>query len=288
MKAVVVFISVFIFLFYSYFIKSVFASDLLISEFLPNPSSGSEWVEFYNSSNATVDLSDYYFDDDTNFDSDVGSSAKIALSGLLPTLQICYWELSSYLNNNGDSPTLFKVQSGTATSADTYTYASSSAGLSYARVPDGGNWAILQSLTQASNKCIDLSPTSTPTPTPTPTTAPTNTPTPTLTPTASPTNAPTPTRTPTPTPASNAPTSKPTTPSTSENVPQNSVLGESAGTKKGLDIAAPDNLISDTTKKPDTIFQGFLIVLGIVLIAISIMFTLRIIKKGEQIQNEEE
>ncbi|MDP2585448.1 MAG: DUF1180 domain-containing protein, partial [Candidatus Levybacteria bacterium] len=112
--------------------------------------------------------------------------------------------------------------------------------------------------------------------------------TPTPTPTASPTNAPTPTKTPTPSPTTNTPTSDPMTQSDQENVPQNPVLGESTNKGSGLAIAPPDNLISDATKKPDTIFQGFLIVLGIVLIVISIMFTLRIIKKGEQIQNEEE
>lgn len=223
MKAIVVLIAVLLFLFYSPFVKSVFALDAVINEFLPNPSSGSpEWVEFYNPADTSVDLSDYYFDDDTNFDSDNGSSTKIALSGVLPTLQTCYWELSSYLNNNGDSPTLFKVQSGTSTSVDTYTYASSSAGFSYARVPDGGSWAILQSPTKASNKCIDLAPTATPTPTTTSTPAPTSTPLPTSTPT----------KTPTPTP-----TSKPSATPTSKLLPTD-VLGESS--ESGLLIPPTD------------------------------------------------
>lgn len=276
MRAIVGLIAVFIFLFYSPFVKSAFALDPAINEFLPNPSSGSpEWVEFYNSADISVDLSDYYFDDDINFDSDSGSSAKIALSGVLPALQTCYWELSSYLNNNGDSPTLFKVQSGIATSVDTYTYASSSAGLSYSRVPDGGSWVILQQPTKSSNKCIDLAPTATPTPTNTPT--PTFTPSPTLTPT----------KTPTPTPVPNTPTSKPSlTP-----LPT-SVLGES--TQSGS-IVSPTGkklkknvLISNETKNPNTNLQKILIFLGIVLIASCAILTFKTIKKGRLTHHEEE
>lgn len=130
-------------------------------------------------------------------------------------------------------------------------------------------------------------PTSTPSPIPTSTPTPTPTNTPTPTPTASPTNTPTPTKTPTPTPTKiPTPTSKPNASPTPENIPQNSVLGESTG--NGLDISPPENLISGATKKPDTIFQGILIALGIALIAACVILTIRIIKKGEQVQNEEE
>ncbi|MDO8503384.1 MAG: hypothetical protein Q7S60_01710 [bacterium] len=45
-----------------------------INEFLAHPTTGDEWVEFYNPDN--VDLSDYWLDDDLNFASDSGSSAK--------------------------------------------------------------------------------------------------------------------------------------------------------------------------------------------------------------------
>lgn len=277
MRAIIGLIVVFTFLFYFPFVKSVFALDPVINEFLPNPSSGfPEWVEFYNAVDVAVDLSDYYFDDDTNFDSDSGSSVKIALSGVLSALQACYWELSSYLNNNGDSPTLFKVQSGTSASVDTYTYASSSAGLSYARVPDGGNWAILQSPTKPSNKCIDLAPTITPTPTNTPTPVPTSTPT----------QIPTPIKTPTPVP--NTPTSEPSlTP-----LPR-SVLGKSM--ERGS-IASPTDtktnekniLISNEAKNPNTNFQKIFIFLGIVFIASCAILTFWTIKKGRLMHHEEE
>src|SRR3989344_2425150 len=97
---------------------------------------------------------------------------------------------------------------------------------------------------------------------------------------------PTPTKPPTPPPITNTPTTKPTTPSAPENISQNSVLGKSTG--DGLDISPPENLISDSAKKPDNIFQGIIMLVGVVFIAICVILTIRIIKKGEQVQNEEE
>lgn len=265
MRTVIAFI---VFLFFLHFVNPVFALEPVINEFLPNPPTGSpEWVEFYNTTDVSVDLSDYYFDDDANFDSDSGSSTKIALSGLLPSVQACYWDLSSYLNNNGDSPTLFKVENSVSAVIDTYTYSSSSAGFSYARLPDGGSWAILQQPTKPSNRCIDLAPTATPTPTPTPTPVPTNTPTPTPTPvaTATPTKTPTPSPTPSSTPT---PTLKPSVTPTLEILPTE-ILGEgtqSGSTKKNV-------LISNKSKNTNNNwFQKFFISIGgIFLIACTIL-----------------
>jgi len=263
-----------IFLFFS-FPQPAFATDIIINEFLPRPLSVNEWVEFYNSATTTIDLSDYYFDDDTNFDSDSGSSAKVALSGLLATQQTCYWDLSSFLNNNGDSPTLFKI--GTSTPVDTYTYTTSQEDLSFARVPDGGTWQTSQTPSKSQTKCSDLAPTPTLTPTPAPTSTPTNTPTPTSGPTATPTKTPTPTPTkvptstpsPSPTPSlSPAPTSgsKQTTPSPSK------VLGET--TKKSNAITKvqnkPTQPVKTLGKSGDSLPYIFLS-LGIIIIACGIL-----------------
>lgn len=172
---------------------------VVINEFLPNPagSDTNEWVEFYNGGSSIEDLTDYFFDDDSDFSSDSGSSSKVALSGLLSAQSTCFWELSSYLNNNGDVPTLFSLA---GTVVDTYTYTTTQEDKSFARVPDGGSWQTNQTQTKSSTRCSDLAPTPTPTPTstPTPTATPTLTPTP--TPAATPTPTPTPTATPKPTP----------------------------------------------------------------------------------------
>lgn len=168
-------------------------AQVVINEFLPKPSSGNpEWVEFYNSGSSQVDLSDYYFDDDNNFSSDSGSLPKIAISGLLESQKLCYWELPNYLNNNGDTPTLFKTDGSTI---DTYLYTTTVEDLTYARVPDGGSWQAGQISSKPIDKCFDLAPS----PTPTPTVAPTSSPIASSAPTAAPTKTPTPSPTKTPT-----------------------------------------------------------------------------------------
>lgn len=186
---------------------------VVINEFLPNPEGvdSNEWVELYNSDSNSIDLSDYFFDDDSDFTSDSGNSAKVALTGLLSSQSTCYWELSTYLNNNGDTPTLFHTDGSVV---DSYSYAEPIEGKSYARIPDGGAWQTDQAPTKSSTRCVDLaptptpSPTSSPTPPPTSTPAATDTPTPAKTPTPTPTPTPklllTPTKKPTPTLALNA------------------------------------------------------------------------------------
>lgn len=170
------------------FIVTLFISDvkaaLKINEIYPKPATGGEyeWVEFYNNASSSADLSNYFFDDDSDFQSDSKSSAIISLSGLLPENSTCYWELSSYLNDSGDQPTLFKNDGSIV---DSYSYTITAAGKSHSRIPDGGEWQINVDPTKSTIKCLDLAPTPTPTLIPTPTFTPTSQTTP--SPTAEPT-----------------------------------------------------------------------------------------------------
>ena len=150
------------------FSRNVFAS-LKINEIYPNPQTGEkEWVEFYNSASSSADLSEYVFDDDSDFDFDSGNGDKILINGILPENSVCYWELNSYLNNDGDSPTLFKTD---GIIIDTFSYTTTQKGKSYSRIPDGVDWQIDTNPTKASLNCFDLIPTLTPTPTVAPTEA---------------------------------------------------------------------------------------------------------------------
>jgi hypothetical protein len=184
-----------------FFSTSTIKAQIVINEFLPN--SSQEWVEFYNTGSNTEDLSNYFFDDDTDFNSDGGNSAKVPLSGILTSLETCYLDLSTYLNNNGDSPTLFKIDQS---QQDSYNYDNSTTpDKSYSRIPDGGSWQTDQTPTKSTVRCSDSAPT--PNPTQAPTATPTNTPTSVATPVT--------TKTPTPTPVKTS-TPKPTTSSTPE------------------------------------------------------------------------
>src|SRR5574340_692982 len=142
------------FLFFFLFSQEVFA-QIVINEFLPKPIDSVEWVEFYNLASSSADLSDYLFDDDANFASDGGSLGKnkIPLLGILPANSSCFWDLGEYLNDSGDTPTLFGIDGGIV---DTYPYSSSKPNLSYGRVPDGGNWQIEIPPTKPSSNCLDL------------------------------------------------------------------------------------------------------------------------------------
>lgn len=180
-------------------------ASVIINEFYPK---SSEWVEFYNASSDAEDLANYVFDDDSDFNSDTESKNKISLLGIVQPQSLCYWDLSAYLNDAGDTPTLFKSD---GTTVDSYTYSSSTVDKSYSRIPDGGEWQVDQIPTKITVSCMSLAPTSTPTPSPTPIPTSTNTPYPTSTPT----NKPTPTYTPTPTPIGTSPL----TPTPSNGIP---------------------------------------------------------------------
>lgn len=152
--------------------KSVFA-QVVINEFVPR--SSQEWVEFYNKGTLTEDLSNYFFDDDSNFDSDDGSSGKFQLIGFLSPQGTCYWNINSFLNDGGDVPSIFFLDKNLI---DSYTYTGSDLNRSYSRVPDGDGWQANQEPTKSLVECLGLAPT----PTPTPTTTPIGIPTPTLIP----------------------------------------------------------------------------------------------------------
>lgn len=183
---------------------SVFASEVVINEFLPAPSTGNpEWVELYNASDSADYLKFYYLDDDTSFDSDTGNSAKKVLINLNVTSPHFPFFVftSAILNNDGDSVVLFDP-SGTIVDQFTY-YDNPGSDVVIGRYPDQtGQFTLVSTSTQGAGNTAPIPtstpiPTLTPTNTPAPTSAPVNTPVPTATNTPIPTN--TPTRKPTPT-----------------------------------------------------------------------------------------
>lgn len=178
-------------------------NQVVLNEFLAIPSSGNEFVELYNPTQSTIDLSGWAVDDIEG-----GSSPKI-----LPTPTLLApndWlivSLSNVLNNSGDQVRLINP---TGQVIDHYSYTSASAGLSWSRIPDGtGSWQAATMPTPGSANS-QTTPTSLPTNTATtvpPSTStviiqPTNTPLPSPqpSPTSLPTLIPVPTQPPTATP----------------------------------------------------------------------------------------
>lgn len=213
---------------------------VVINEFLPNPEgndTNSEWVEFYNPDSSTVDLSDYFFDDDNDFQSDSKSKPKQSLIGMLGPLTTCYWEISNYLNNGGDWPTLFTADGAVV---DDYEYKDTSEEKSYARVPDGGDWQAEQVPTKSLVNCLDLAPTPTLSPTPTATPTPTQ-----PTPKATVGAAPTPT-----------PPTSPTPKATAGTTPKPTASAQVLAATVAAEIAETPTATPSATPQPETNKQG--------------------------------
>lgn len=132
----------------------VLASSVVINEILVHPSSGSDWVELYNPTDSTIDLTGWSLSDST-------SQIK-SLSGSLQSNSFISFDVSNRLNNGGDSIYL-KNQSGLL--IDSYSYSvDPGADVSIGRSPDGSSWGILTAVTKGTANSSALQPTSTSTP----------------------------------------------------------------------------------------------------------------------------
>lgn len=175
----------FLFLF-SLLFSSPASAQVVINEFIADGSP--EWVELKNSSSSAEYLKDYWLDDDTDFDGDSGSSSKKSLNTLNTSSTVYpYFEMSSFLNNSGDSVVLFDPGGNIV---DQHQYSESQGpGVPIGRSPDGtGGYAFLISATKGSaNSNAQPSREPTPAPTQQSTNPPADSPTPepSITPTAS-------------------------------------------------------------------------------------------------------
>lgn len=141
------------------FYSPVFASSVLINEFLSNPSSGSDWIELYNPTNSTVDLTNW-----TLFDS---TSNMKALSGSISPTRFITFDVSNRLNNSGDSIYL-KDLNGNVQDSFTYSH-DPGVDRSIGRQSDGESWKIFTSSSKAiTNSSLTEYNTPTPTPNPSP------------------------------------------------------------------------------------------------------------------------
>jgi hypothetical protein len=111
--------------------------EILINEFLPNPSSGNEWVELYNVTSDPLELTGMWLDDIANG----GSSPKeIPENTIIPPGGYYVHDMgAAYLNNGGDDVRLLSADQDTV--FDSFSYSSSQKGLSYCRQLDGGAWS---------------------------------------------------------------------------------------------------------------------------------------------------
>lgn len=182
-------------------------AQVVINEFLPNPTTGPDWVELYNVTDQGVYLNGWILDDEGTTTNMVDiKEATISAKGFL------VFDVGSRLNKGGDTIYL-KNNQGVTVDERSYT-SDPGDNISLGRMPDGDEWGICQTLTKGSpNSCV----LPTPSPLPTNTLAPTNTPVP------EPTN--TPAATSTPKPPTSTPTPKPTLKPTATATASGEILG---------------------------------------------------------------
>ena len=105
-----------------------------INEFMPRPNTGGkEWVELFNPNPIAVDLTGWKIDDDTIG----GTQTTIKPATLIPGNSFLVITMTANIfNNTGTDAVQFLAPDNTVVD-NTGIYTNTTAGLSYARVPDG-------------------------------------------------------------------------------------------------------------------------------------------------------
>lgn len=112
--------------------------DIVINEIFPSPSptSNPEWIELYNPTSQTIDISGMWIDD---IASGGGSPVQIPASTTIAAGGYYTRDFSGYFNNGGDDARLL-LSDGT-TVVDTRSYGNTSNNRAWYRSPSGGSWA---------------------------------------------------------------------------------------------------------------------------------------------------
>ena len=152
--------------------ESFSPKDLIVTEIMPDPEDGKEWVEIYNTTNNPIELSNFQIDDIEG-----GSKATLIPKEYLNSNEYYVYYTASVFNNGGDS---IRILHGDKI-IDSYTYSSSTKGVSFA-LDQSGNWQKTTDSTPGEENSIQLIQTPTPTSQPSPTSKPTPTTKPTPTP----------------------------------------------------------------------------------------------------------
>lgn len=107
-------------------------ATIRLSEFMPNPSEGSEWVELFNYGSSIYDVIDWKIDDEPG----KSSPSTLDENTLISPGQYKVFQISNKLNNSGDTLRLLKPDGSEFEKVD---FGSSTKDTSFAR-DSGGKW----------------------------------------------------------------------------------------------------------------------------------------------------
>lgn len=119
------------------FTQKAFAdsSGITINELMPNPASGSEWIEvYYSSTTGAQSLKNWYFKDAAN-----NTSSKFDAGTTLNTAHRYATLDVNFLNNTGDTVTLYDSSNAAVATLSYSTNFTQKLGQSYGRSPDGSD-----------------------------------------------------------------------------------------------------------------------------------------------------
>jgi len=131
-------------------------ANVIINEVFPNPVTGTEWVELYNTGNEAIPLTGWSLYDQLTSPSLLKT---FTVTDTLPALSYLSIEISNKLNNSSDGLTLKKSAGDTI---DTMTYTSSTPGQSWSR--NGQVFVLTTPTRDAANTFPSPSPTPSPSP----------------------------------------------------------------------------------------------------------------------------
>lgn len=125
--------------------STVLSSDIFLNEFMPMPSLGDDWVEIYNSSSVSADLSGWQLVDNTSVMFTFPPGDTISGGGYRVV------EVNNRLNNGGDKIFLYDNESNLIDSVS-YNGSDVEEDVSIGRNPDGvGEWQSCATVSKGSS-----------------------------------------------------------------------------------------------------------------------------------------
>ena len=141
-----------------FLVKPVSAS-VVINEFMAKPDDDTEWVEIYNPSNQTIDLTSWLIKD-----GNTSSSDDITLNGQIDPLAFKTFDHDKGWLNDTGTETIILLNG--STTIDSYQYSGAAQGKTFGRNPDGSSWTSNLTPTKNSSNSQTSSPSPSPTPSP--------------------------------------------------------------------------------------------------------------------------
>jgi beta-lactamase superfamily II metal-dependent hydrolase len=113
-------------------------TQIKVNEFMMAPNPGNEWIELYNPTATSVDVSGYFIDDVANGG---GAPKQIPAGTVIPAGGRWVYEFASgYLNNTGTDAARYTSPGGVEIDAYTYSLGSTQYNKVFHRTGDGGAW----------------------------------------------------------------------------------------------------------------------------------------------------